>query len=163
MTRLAVLVFVALAIAGVTGCGDDTQSARPSAAADQVYDFSTAKNVSLASLTAGRPTLVWFWAPWCEICNAEAPKIKALAGSKRLRVVGVGGRDSVTQGESFVRRHGLQEATMVYDEPEKVWDRFGVGPQPTGVLLDATGKEIRRWQGPFEPAEVEAAAREGAA
>jgi thiol-disulfide isomerase/thioredoxin len=157
--RVLAISAAALALVGLAGCAAGGGPSR-AAPRDQVYDLNTATTISLASRTvAGRATLLWFWAPWCEVCNAEAPKIKDLARSARLRVIGVGGRDSVQAGEGFVRRHGLQDVTMVYDEPAKVWERFRVGPQPTGILLDAGGREVRRWQGPFEPAQVEAAAR----
>jgi len=75
-------------------------------------------------------------------------------------VIGIGGRDSVDAGRDFVARHQLKASKAVYDEPEKVWDGFAIGPQPAAVLLDANEKEIRRWQGPFEPSEVEAALHE---
>ena len=72
-------------------------------------------------------------------------------------MIGIGGRDSVDAGRDFVARHQLKASKAVYDEPDKVWEGFGIGPQPAAVLLDVDGKELRRWQGPFEPSEVEAA------
>jgi len=35
---------------------------------------------------------------------------------------------------------------------------FAIGPQPAAVLLDRDGQELRRWQGPFDPNEVQALA-----
>ena len=33
----------------------------------------------LASLNdAEKPTLLWFWAPWCPICNQEAPNVETI-------------------------------------------------------------------------------------
>jgi len=163
IARLVALRAVALALAGLVGCGSEADGSRASLE-DQVYDFETGSQVSLASLTLeGRPTLLWFWAPWCEICNAEASTVKKLArtAKERLRVVGVGGgRDSVKAGRDFLERHGLEAMSVVYDEPGRVWDGFGIGPQPAAVLLDRDAQELRRWQGPFDPREVERLARQ---
>lgn len=157
-------VLCAVMIAGVAGCGGTTaeKGAGANALRQDVYEFRTDSTVSLASRTPDdRPTLLWFWAPWCEICNAEASTVEKMANASgsELRVIAIGGRDSVKAGREFVERHRLKAMTVVYDEPSKVWDGFGIGPQPAAVLLDAGGNELRRWQGPFEPSEVEAAVR----
>jgi thiol-disulfide isomerase/thioredoxin len=57
--------------------------------------------VRLANAEA--PTLLWFWAPWCEVCNHEAPTIQRLAVDARgeLAVVAIGGRDDAANGPAL--------------------------------------------------------------
>ncbi len=39
---------------------------------------------ALSQLAAAEtPTLLWFWAPWCQICNHEAPAIEQLSADAR--------------------------------------------------------------------------------
>jgi thiol-disulfide isomerase/thioredoxin len=110
---------------------------------------------------AETPTLLWFWAPWCEICNHEAPAIERLAAESRaeLAVVAIGGRDDATNGPAFAERHRLRTPTIVFDEAMAVWEAYAIPGQPAGVLLDRQGREQARWLGAFDPAAVLAAAR----
>ena len=106
--------------------------------------------------SAPTPTLLWFWAPWCEVCNAEAPSIERMASraDTRLAVVAIGGRDEAANGPAFVERHRLRTPTMLFDEPMTVWSAYAIPGQPAAVLLDRDGIERRRWLGPFDPAVV---------
>jgi thiol-disulfide isomerase/thioredoxin len=105
---------------------------------------------ALASLAdADEPTLLWFWAPWCSVCNGEAPKIERLA--RDLNVVAIGGRDEIANGPAFVERHGLRTPTLLFDEAMEVWAHYAIPGQPGAVLLDTDGVERGRWYGAFEP------------
>lgn len=162
ITRRFLLAAVLAATFGIAGC--TTAGSSPDLSRS-VYDFQSTEEVSLATkLADDRPTLLWFWAPWCEVCNAEAETVAQMAAEgEGYEVVGVGGRDSVAEGQAFVDRHGLDAMSVVYDEPELVWQDFAIGPQPAAVLIDENGKELGRWQGPFEATHVEAALAKPAA
>ncbi len=170
MKRFAIpaVLLAGVVIAVVLASSGGESSSKPAAAAGSgPPDITLARidggpDVALSSLaSAGKPTLVWFWAPWCEICNAEAPKIQRLSAESadELNVVAIGGRDKTAAGQEFVERHGLEAPTVLYDEPEAAWKAYRVGPQPTGVLLDKDGREQQRWVGAFETDEVLAATR----
>jgi thiol-disulfide isomerase/thioredoxin len=112
--------------------------------------------------TAETPTLLWFWAPWCEVCNHEAPAIERMAAEAgdQLAVIAIGGRDDAANGPAFVNRHRLRTPTVLFDEAMEAWGAYAIPGQPAGILLDRSGHERGRWLGAFETAEVLAAARE---
>jgi thiol-disulfide isomerase/thioredoxin len=118
--------------------------------------------VALSRLAADEtPTLLWFWAPWCEVCNGEAPDIERLAAEAgdELAVVAIGGRDDAANGPAFVERHRLRTPAIVFDERMAVWEAYAIPGQPAGVLVDREGRERARWLGAFDTCDVVAAAR----
>jgi thiol-disulfide isomerase/thioredoxin len=157
---LLLLAGIGVALA-VTSGGDAEAPGRP------VPDVAVARldgsgDLALSRLSSAEtPTLLWFWAPWCEVCNHEAPAIERMASEARgeLAVVAIGGRDDAVNGPAFVARHALRTPTIVFDEPMAVWDAYAIPGQPAGVLLDRQGRERARWLGAFDPAAVVAAAR----
>jgi thiol-disulfide isomerase/thioredoxin len=157
---LLLLAGIGIALA-VTAGSDDTPPGRPlPELAVARLDGSGA--VALSRLAAAEtPTLLWFWAPWCEVCNHEASAIERLATDARgeLAVVAIGGRDDAANGPAFVERHDLRTPAIVFDEPMTVWEAYAIPGQPAGVLLDREGRERARWLGAFDPAAVVAAAR----
>ncbi|MEO8265670.1 MAG: thioredoxin domain-containing protein [Ilumatobacteraceae bacterium] len=60
-----------------------------------------------AHLLAGRPTVAWFWAPWCAICRGEAPDVADIAGcyAGKVNFVGIAGRGEAPEMRDFVSRH----------------------------------------------------------
>ena len=155
---LVLLVAVALGIV-LTAGGDDAGGARVPDV--EVTALGSDQTLALRSLEdADKPTLLWFWAPWCEVCNGEAPEIERLAaGTDEVRVIAVGGRAGRSEGPAFVERHRLRTPEVFFDEPMKAWRAYRIIGQPAGILLDRDGRERRRWNGAFDTAEVVPAAR----
>ena len=109
--------------------------------------------LDLAQLASAKtPTLLWFWAPWCPICNEEAPEIQRLAEDARdeLAVVGIGGRDDFANAPEIVARRRLSSPTLLFDEAMRVWSAYRIPAQPGAVLLDRNGREQPRWLGAFD-------------
>ena len=142
------LVAVVVAALALTARGGDGE---PSPVPDlSLPRLDGGEAFALASLAdAEKPTLLWFWAPWCSVCNGEAPKIEQLASD--LNVVAIGGRDDAANGPAFVERHGLRTPTVLFDESMTVWEHYGIPGQPGAVLLDTEGVERGRWHGAFDP------------
>jgi thiol-disulfide isomerase/thioredoxin len=145
MRRLSVLL-LAVAMA-VTGCG----RAQP-AAGGQSTPTPTGPLLAFTATTldgqafdgmslAGKPAVLWFWAPWCPTCLSQAPGVREAVArySDRVGIVGVAGLDKTEAMPEFVRLAKVQSMTHLADEAGVVWKRFGVTAQSIFVLLDRSG------------------------
>ncbi len=92
----------------------------------------------------GKPTVLWFWAPWCTTCIGQIPQVEALAAQypDDVNVVGVGGLDSESAIEEFAA--DLDGVTSLVDDEGAVWQRFEIVEQSSFLILDATGEEVAR-------------------
>ncbi|MCT2586768.1 redoxin domain-containing protein [Actinophytocola gossypii] len=87
----------------------------------------------------GSPAVLWFWAPWCPNCQAEASTIADVAGGDGVRFVGVAAQDQVPAMRDFVDRFGLGSFPHLADTSAEVWQRFGVTYQPAYAFVDSSG------------------------
>ena len=99
-------------------------------------------NVSLK----GRPILLVFWAPWCNVCQGELPRLAEFYRRDKpgkLGVVSIGFADTRTNVERFVKeRPGTFVYPTAYDEDRWVAQAFKVNATPTYVLLDDQGSVV---------------------
>ena len=88
-----------------------------------------------------RPLLVWFWAPHCPSCHAEAPEVESFSRrvDSELTVVGLGAQDSEEMAHDFVDEHKLRTPRMLYDASSESWERLGINGQPAAILFDREG------------------------
>ncbi|MFE6281169.1 redoxin family protein [Streptomyces sp. NPDC057877] len=93
---------------------------------------------------AGRPTVLWFWAPWCPKCRAQAAETAKVAKEYegRANVVGVAGLDANDAMRDFVDQTGTGDFPHVSDEDGEVWKRFEVTEQSRYVILDKDGETV---------------------
>jgi thiol-disulfide isomerase/thioredoxin len=91
---------------------------------------------------AGRPTLLWFWAPWCPTCRGQIPQVQGIATEHagELNVIGVGSLDSAEAIDGFA--DDVDGITHLEDTEGALWKRFGVTEQSSFVLLDAAGSVV---------------------
>lgn len=160
---LAGALAVACALA-VTGCGSDEPPGDPTVAADSQSPAPAASGASSApaavpeklkftsttlegedfdgATLAGKPAVLWFWAPWCSRCRAHGPEVaktaKDFAGE--VNVIGVAGlSDDETAMKDFVGSTKTDGLTHLSDSKGAVWKQFGINEQDTYVLLAADG------------------------
>jgi thiol-disulfide isomerase/thioredoxin len=126
----------------VAACGDDGDTSE-SAASASAPDFSaeTLDGGELASADLDGPTVLWFWAPWCTICRAEAPNVVDGAATlgDDVTVIGVAGRGEVEAMDEFVADTGTGALTHVVDDDGSIWAAYGVTSQPAFAFIDADG------------------------
>lgn len=95
-----------------------------------------------AASLAGKPVVLWFWAPWCPKCRAAGPDVARVASRHegRVAVVGLAGlSDDDRSMRDFVARTKTAGLTHLADPTGSLWKRFGVTSQHTFVLLRADG------------------------
>jgi thiol-disulfide isomerase/thioredoxin len=135
------LLLLALVISGMSHVwGTDSQQQTAAAAPATAVDAETRylglptdpEGLALAEAgQAGQPTLVWFHADWCHVCQQIKPDVVELGQEYEGRV-------------KFVRLNvddGISRAAI---------QRYGVRATPTFVLLDADGQvrgNVPGWPG----------------
>lgn len=123
----------------------------------QVVQVASGKNVNLRDLgVAGKPSLLWFWAPHCPICRAEAPDLVDFAArhGDDVQIIGVGAQDDLEQARGFLAETGTDDLQMIWDASGKSWVHYGVTNQPTVIVLDPAGKVKRTWFRDFDDAAI---------
>ncbi|OBG71576.1 MULTISPECIES: redoxin domain-containing protein [unclassified Mycobacterium] len=87
----------------------------------------------------GKPAVLWFWAPQCPFCNAEAPGVaQAAAANLGVTFVGVVGHSDVGAAQDFVSKYHLN-FTNLNDADGSIWARYNVPWQPAYVFYRADG------------------------
>ncbi len=99
-----------------------------------------------AAALAGRPVVLWFWAPWCATCASQAWTVAEIAPTYRdtVPIVGVAGLGEQKAMTSFVTEFDLGGTTQIDDRKGALWRRFKVVEQSTFVVLDRTGRVVHQ-------------------
>lgn len=103
---------------------------------------------------AGKPTVFWFWAPWCPTCVSQSPQVLELAEEHgdAVNVVGVAGLDESAAMADFITMTDTGDLTHLDDEEGAVWRQFGITAQSTFAVLDENG--VVTYTGYLEPDEL---------
>ncbi|MCV7028727.1 protein disulfide oxidoreductase [Mycobacterium sherrisii] len=87
----------------------------------------------------GKPAVLWFWAPFCPFCNAEAPGVAQVAAANPgVTFVGIAGHSDAGAEQAFVSKYGLN-FTNLNDADGAIWARYNVPWQPAYVFYKADG------------------------
>lgn len=153
----AAVALVAAACSGgstvETGERPDVPRAEASAASPlpevTVWDVDAAEWVQFADIVpAATPVVLWFWAPHCPACAAEADDMKAFAeeNADSVTVIGIGTQDSAGMAADFVAQHDIP-FRMLWDESFETWAEFGIRSQPASALFTPEGEAVEAWAG----------------
>lgn len=95
-----------------------------------------------ATALAGRPTVVWFWAPWCVICRGEAPNVASIASryAGKVNFVGVAGRGTAPEMRDFVKKTHTEAITHLDDGSGEIWLAYKIYAQPAYAFITDDGR-----------------------
>ncbi|MCH9728704.1 MAG: protein disulfide oxidoreductase [Actinomycetia bacterium] len=89
---------------------------------------------------AGKPAVLWFWAPHCPTCQREAPMVGQIADANpNVTFLGVAGIDELPAMKEFVEKYPIDQFTQIADTDGDVWMKFGVTKQPAWAFVSADG------------------------
>ena len=137
---------------------DSAPAADPAAVVTPLPVFSSTtlegQSVTQADFE-GKPTIMWFWAPWCSVCRSEAPTLSKVANELggSVDVVGVAALGTINEMKTFVSDTGIENFTQLADPDAKVWGVFGVASQPAFAFISADGS-IEIIQGSIDEKEI---------
>jgi thiol-disulfide isomerase/thioredoxin len=142
----------------IAGCGAATGAAQPAGVARATTSDSTASGVARVPeqlqwteatvdgrefdgrSLAGKPAVLWFWAPWCPTCRQEAPAIgEAARAVTGVTFVGVAAHDHVPAMQEFVAKYRLDSFENIADVDASVWTGFDIFAQPAFAFIGADG------------------------
>ncbi|OJF09446.1 TlpA family protein disulfide reductase [Couchioplanes caeruleus] len=97
-----------------------------------------------AATLAGKPTILWFWAPWCATCASQAMSIADVREEygDRLNILGIAGMGGNKEMHEFVSDLEVGSVPHLDDEPGELWKKFGITEQSTYVIIDRTGRTV---------------------
>ncbi|MGW9194647.1 TlpA family protein disulfide reductase [Micromonospora chersina] len=99
-----------------------------------------------AAALAGKPVVLWFWAPWCATCASQAWTVAEIAPKYRdtVPIVGVAGLGEQKAMKEFVAEFDLAGTPQLDDRSGTLWRRFEVVEQSTFVIVDRDGRVVHQ-------------------
>ena len=86
-------------------------------------------------LSEDKPTLVYFFAPWCQVCHLSIGNLEYIENDN-VKIVRVAlDYESVEDVSAFAQRHDINSSILLGNQA--IRDEFNVTAYPTYYLLDA--------------------------
>jgi cytochrome c biogenesis protein CcmG/thiol:disulfide interchange protein DsbE len=148
LAAAAVIAVVLFAVFGLAS--DEPPHGRPAPALPGQQLIGPRATVkSLVASAGGRPSLVLFWASWCDPCQQEAASIERFSQSAagRGRIVGVDWNDGLSGARSFIA-HNVWTFPNLRDAEGTVGSKHRLGGLPTTFVLDGHGRIRQTLRGP---------------
>jgi len=149
--RFAKKIIVVMTSLATLTCAHSEASAAPvpSSAAEQkqLGDLDiralSGEQVSLIPYITHKAVVVVFWAAWCPICRAEAPRINRLDANPDVKVLAVNEGDTPQQIAAFLKAYKVGYQVVV-DPVSNVAKEFGVPGMPYCVIIGRSGIIVYR-------------------
>lgn len=140
------VLFLALCVFALAGCGEQTTAAPVKAASPRTlapaFTVKTlgGKTFSLAS-KMGTPVVVNFWASWCTPCAIEAPALEKIYRQHKgmgVEFIAIAVEDTKKDARKFVNRYGLT-LPVGLDENGDVMAAYRANIIPQTYVIGADG------------------------
>jgi thiol-disulfide isomerase/thioredoxin len=141
--RAALLVVAAL----LAGCGEDpVEVAIGTRAPGFVLETLDGSRVDEGALE-GAPSVINFWATWCQPCMKEIPLLGEVDRAGEARVIGIAlDEEGARVVAPFVERMEIDYTVLLGDQ--KVFQRFNGFAIPYTLVLDGTRTIVNIYRGP---------------
>jgi len=141
MVGVVVLLVGGAVVAFAAGAGSSSAGPPPAPRVAQAFSLEDVRGTGVAAFSPGVPTVINFFASWCEPCRQEMPALQAAANESAGRVafVGVGHQDSRTRGAEMLEATGVTYPAA-YDPTGSVAATYGLRRGlPATVFVAADG------------------------
>lgn len=139
LSFVAVFLFALFLLGGI-----DATAGGPKVPAFELFSLDGRKYTDQDLLE--KPTLLVFWASWCDVCQHELPKVhdlKEKMKGKPLQVIAIGFKDSEANIRNYVKSHSdTFNFPVLYDPGDRVAARLKAQFTPTLFLLDKKGELV---------------------
>lgn len=98
-------------------------------------------DVMRAPESAGKRTILVFWAPWCPVCGAESDnlsRVQSLLGSRVRVLTIVSGYKKRAEVDAFIQKHHVDYPVLL-GQPQHA-AAYNVSAFPTLYVIDAQGR-----------------------
>lgn len=89
---------------------------------------------SIEFVSSGKPTLVYFWRPWCTVCKLVNGNVQELSRTHNVMTV-VSEADDAAEIKQHMLDEGL-DFRVIYDRSGEVATRWRVGGTPAFYIID---------------------------
>ena len=103
------------------------------------------------ALTAGKVSVVNFWASWCGPCVEEHPLLVRLSGNPDIKLYGINYKDAAVNARRFLGRYGNPFTAVGVDANGRAAIDWGVYGMPETFVIDGQGVITYKHVGPLTP------------
>lgn len=139
-------LFAILALFTLAACGKD-DDANPSPTRGKLVNNNLAgltyltldnKQVTLKSISTGKPMLVNYWATWCAPCVLELPSLIRLQETGMFDIITVSFDGDTARVKDFWAEKQLAPMTILFDRGGiKTSEQLGISGVPTTLILNS--------------------------